>query len=63
MNYVKTKTNSLSKFNFIDPPPFHKVVQVQDMYLETSFLKSLGFNQSISMYEGVDKLINTINGN
>jgi len=62
INYVKNKTNSQSEFNFIDPPHFHKVVQVQDMYLETTFLKSLGFNQSISIHEGADKLINAING-
>ena len=60
MNYVKNKTNSPSNFNFIDPPHFHKVVQVRDMYLETSFLKSLGFIQSIDIYEGVDKLIENI---
>jgi len=60
MNYVKNKTNSPSKFNFIDPPDFHKVVQIKDMYLETSLLKSLGFIQSIDIYEGVDKLIENI---
>ena len=60
MNYVKNKTNSPSNFNSIDPPHFHKVVQVRDMYLETSFLKSLGFIQSIDIHEGVDKLIENI---
>ena len=60
MNYVKDKTNSPSKFNFIDPPHFHKVVQIQDMYLDTSLLKSLGFTESINIYQGVDRLIDTI---
>lgn len=60
MNYVKDKTNSPSKFNFIDPPHFHKVVQIQDMYLDTSLLKSLGFTESINIYQGVDRLINRI---
>jgi nucleoside-diphosphate-sugar epimerase len=60
MNYVKSKTNSPSNFNFVDPPHFHKVVQVQDMYLDVSTLRSLGFVESTDIYSGVDKLINTI---
>ena len=60
MNYVKSKTGSPSQFNFIDPPHFHKVVQVQNMHLDVSLLRSLGFVESTDIYAGVDKLVDTI---
>jgi len=58
MSYVRTKSSSTSKLKFIDPPEFHKIVQVQDMYLNTSKLKNLGFQQKISIWEGLDKIVN-----
>lgn len=58
VNYVKEKVDSQSKFNFIDTPEFHKVVQIEDMYLEVSKLKNLGFVQKISIKDGLDMLIN-----
>ena len=57
VNYVKEKTNSLSKLNFIETPDFHKVVQIEDMYLNVDKLKILGFVQKISMKSGLDMLI------
>jgi nucleoside-diphosphate-sugar epimerase len=57
MSYVRTKSQSNSRFEFIDPPEFHKVVQVQDMYLNTSKLKELGFEQKISIWKGLDEII------
>lgn len=60
MTYVKNKTNSLSNFNFIDPPHFHKVVQAQDIRLDNSKLKKLGFEQKISITQGLDEIINNI---
>jgi len=58
MNYVRAKSKSTSEFKFIDPPEFHNIVQVQDMYLNTSKLKKLGFQQKISIWEGLDKIVN-----
>ena len=57
MEYVKEKTSSKSPLVNVDPPHFHKTVQVRDMYLDTSILKDLGFKQSISIYNGIDRII------
>jgi nucleoside-diphosphate-sugar epimerase len=58
MSYVKAKSKSISKFEFISPPEFHKVVQIQDMFLDTTKLKQLGFQQRISIWNGLDEIIN-----
>jgi len=57
MEYVKLKTKSDSKFNSVEPPKFHKVVQVQDMYLDVSKLNSLGFNPEKDFWQQIDKII------
>ena len=57
MSYVKRKTNSTSRLESIDPPDFHKVVQAQDMFLDVSKLKNLGFKQEILIHDGLDKVI------
>ena len=60
INYVFDKTNSKSIINYIDPPEFHRIVQIEDMYLNIDKLKSLGYKQDISIYDGVDRLIGDI---
>jgi len=57
MEYVKRKTNSTSPLLSVDPPHFHKTVQVKDMYLDVKTLESLGFKQQISIYDGIDRVI------
>jgi hypothetical protein len=57
---VRNKVNSRSRFNFVKPPEFHKIVQIKDMYLETSKLKSAGFKQKIGTYKGVDMLVDNL---
>jgi nucleoside-diphosphate-sugar epimerase len=57
ITYAKEKTNSKSVINFIDPPDFHKIVQIENMYLDTSKLRALGFQQEISIYQGIDMII------
>jgi nucleoside-diphosphate-sugar epimerase len=57
MSYVKEKSNSTSQFKFIDPPEFHKIVQVQDMYLDVTKLKQLGFKQKITIWDGLNEII------
>jgi len=60
IDYVFQKTNSKSIINYIDPPEFHKIVQIEDMYLNIDKLKSLGYKQDINIYDGVDRLIGDI---
>jgi nucleoside-diphosphate-sugar epimerase len=57
MEYVKEKTESTSPLVNVEPPHFHKTVQVRDMYLDVTLLKSLGFRQKIGIYEGIDRII------
>lgn len=57
MSYCRNKLNSTSNFISIEPTEFHKVVQVKDMYLDTTKLKNLGFVPRYSIYEALDKLL------
>ena len=57
MEYVKESVNSESLLVSVDPPHFHKTVQVKDMYLDINRLKSLGFKQEISIQEGINRII------
>ena len=50
-------SNSTSKINNIEPPYFHKVVQVKNSYLDISKLKSYGFNSEYDMETIVKKLV------
>ena len=63
MSYVKEKTNSQSKFTFIEAPDFHKVVQIKNMYLDVTKLKGLGFKQKYSIWNGLDMLIDNMRDN
>ena len=57
MEYVKDKTNSKSAFRSVDPPRFHKIVQVKDMYLDVTKLKNLGFEPRYDIKDGLDLII------
>lgn len=57
IDYVIENTKSKSIINCIEPPEFHKIVQVKDMYLNNEKLKKLGFQSKISIKEGILKLI------
>jgi len=57
MNYAREKSGLNSKFKFINPPEFHEIVQIKDMYLNISKLKNLGFKQKISIWRGLDEII------
>ncbi len=58
MSYVKAQCQSTSELESVAPPEFHKVAQAQDMYLDVSKLKKLGFEPKISIWEGLNKIIN-----
>ena len=60
MNYAKEKTNSTSKFNSVEPPEFHKIVQIQDMFLDVTKLNNLGFKPKYMIRDGIDLLIKNI---
>lgn len=46
-------TESKSKITSIEPPDFHKVVQVKDMFLDIKKLKNLGFLPTVTIHEGL----------
>ncbi len=57
IEYVKDKIKSSSYIKNVDPPHFHKVVQVKDIYFDVSKLTNLGFKPTICIYEGIDRII------
>lgn len=57
INFVIKKTNSSSKITAIDAVDFHKIVQIKDMYLDTTKLNKLGFKQTIDIYKGIETLL------
>jgi len=48
--------DSKSEITNIEPPDFHKLVQVKDMYLDIEKLRSLNFNPKIKIEEGIKEL-------
>lgn len=53
---AKEILHSKSKIESIEPPNFHKVVQVKDFYMDTTKLKKLGFKPEITLKEGITEL-------
>jgi len=53
---IVTETSSESVITPIEPPIFHQTIQVKDFYFKTDKLKSLGFEQTISLNEGIKSL-------
>ena len=56
INLARKILNSGSKINKINPPEFHKIVQVKDMFLDVEKLKALGFQPKVSIDEGIKEL-------
>ena len=50
-------TGSKSLISPIDPPEFHNLVQVKDMYLDTTNLQNLGFSTEISIDSALSELV------
>lgn len=57
IRYAKEKLNSSSPLVSIDPPHFHKVVQVKDVCLNTDKLRSYGYQPTINTLEAIDRLL------
>lgn len=57
IEYAKEKLNSTSKVGKMKPTDFHKIVQVQSMYLDISKIKKLGFNTKYKIYDTIDSML------
>jgi nucleoside-diphosphate-sugar epimerase len=57
MGYVREELGSTAKFNHVEPPHFHNVVQVKNMYLDVTKLKDLNFVPQYDIKRGLDKLL------
>lgn len=53
---AKEELKSKSNITSIPTPPFHKIVQARDFYMNIDKLKHYGFKQQVSLYKGVKSL-------
>ena len=60
MEYAIKKLGSSSKIIEIPPVTFHQVVQVRDFFMLTDKLKSYGFVPEISIEQGIDEYIESL---
>lgn len=60
VNYVVNKTGSTSKISYIDAPKFHKIVQAENFFMDTTKLKELGFAQKYTLFQTIDKILEKI---
>jgi nucleoside-diphosphate-sugar epimerase len=57
IDYAYNQLNSTSEIGVMEPTDFHKLVQVESMYLDTTKLNDLGFKPSKHIYQIIDNLI------
>ncbi len=57
IKHAKRKIGSESKISYIPTPEFHKIVQIQDMFLDNTRLLELGYKPSISTLESINMLL------
>jgi nucleoside-diphosphate-sugar epimerase len=57
IDYAYNQLNSTSEIGIMEPTDFHKLVQVESMYLDTAKLNNLGFKPSKNIYQIIDNLI------
>lgn len=57
IDYAHSMLNSQSKMINIDPPNFHKIVQVHSMFMNTEKLKKLGYKPLYRMEQIVEDMI------
>lgn len=60
LNIAIDELQSDSEIRSIEPPEFHKIVQVRDMYLDVTRLRALGFRPTIDIDKGVRELCHLI---
>lgn len=56
IEHVVQLTGSKSKLIAIEPPAFHKAVQVKDFYMDNRRLRELGFEPKIAWQKGIEEL-------
>jgi len=59
--YCKEKLNSNSNIVNINTPEFHKIVQIENMYLDNSRLLALGYRPKTTVYQAVDTILKAYN--
>ena len=57
MNYCKVRLGSKSEFSSVEPSDFHKIVQVKDMWIDTSKLSEKGLELRYDIWEGLNTLL------
>lgn len=57
INFVRKELNSTSEIGSMEPTDFHRIVQVKDMYLDTSKLTNLGWKPSMTVFQAIKQLI------
>lgn len=57
INYAHQALKSSSEIGNMEPSDFHKIVQVESMYLDTSKLNDMGFRVANNIYGIIDKLL------
>jgi len=57
IDYAYKALDSSSEIGNMEPTDFHKIVQVESMYLDTSKIKNMGFQTKNNMNDIVDKLL------
>lgn len=57
IDYAYKVLNSKSNMHSIEPPEFHKIVQVHSMFMNTEKLKKLGYKPLFSMEQIVEDMI------
>jgi nucleoside-diphosphate-sugar epimerase len=55
--YAKDKLNSSSMISSIETPEFHKIVQIENIYLDNTKLLGLGYKPQTTVYQAIDKIL------
>lgn len=57
INYLHDNIKSTSKIGTMEPTNFHKIIQVESMYMDTSKISDLGFIPSRSVFQAIHELV------
>lgn len=58
--YAKDKLQSTTSIESIETPEFHKIVQIKNMWLDNKKLLSYGYIPKITVFEAVDKILDSL---
>lgn len=57
IHYLHHELNSSSEIGSMEPTDFHKIVQVESMYLDVSKITHLGFKPSKTVFQAIHELL------